>query len=157
MTPNNDAEQAVAMFQEGFNCAQSVLAACGAPLGLPRDVALHVAGAMGGGIGGMGGSCGAVTGAIMVIGLKYAKTSPTEDAAKQKAYQLAKQFAARFKERNKSIVCRELLGCDISTPEGMKQFRESGLHGTVCPKLVRDAAEIVEQLLAESQGQGDAK
>jgi C_GCAxxG_C_C family probable redox protein len=157
MTPSNHAEQAVAMFQEGFNCAQAVLAACGVPLGLPRDVALHVAGAMGGGIGGMGGTCGAVTGAIMTIGLKYAKTSPADDASKQKAYQLAKQFAAQFKQRNESILCRELLGCDISTPEGMKHFRESGLHGTVCPKLVRDAAEIVERLLAESQGQGDAK
>jgi C_GCAxxG_C_C family probable redox protein len=152
MTPDNHAEQAVALFKEGFNCAQAVLAACGEPLGLPRDVALHVAGAMGGGVGGMGLTCGAVTGAVMVIGLKYAKTFPTDDGAKQKAYQLAKQFAARFKQRNESIICRELLGCDISTPEGMKQFRESGRHGTVCPKLVRDAAEIVEQLLAEAQG-----
>ena len=149
-----NSEKAVAMFGEGFNCAQSVLASCGGPLGLPRETALRVAGTFGGGMGLMGETCGAVTGALMTIGLKYAKTSPGAgadgDAAKKKGYELARQFAARFKERNKTITCRDLIGYDLTTPQGMTEASASGVLKTVCPKLVRDAAEIVEQLLAEA-------
>ena len=149
MNPN--AQKAQTMFQEGFNCAQAVLAACGEPRGLSHDVALHVAGPFGGGMAGMGETCGAVTGAFMVIGLKYAKTTPEDDLSKQNGYQLVRQFTARFKERNQTICCRELLGCDISTPQGMDRAKTMGLFKTICPKLVHDAAEIVEELLTSSE------
>lgn len=66
---------------------------------------------------------------------------------KEEAYRLARELAAEFKARRGSILCRELLGCDISTPEGRSQAREKGLFANLCPQLVRDAAEIVEQML----------
>ncbi|MGE5610840.1 MAG: C-GCAxxG-C-C family protein, partial [Bacillota bacterium] len=99
---SDHAGEAVAMFSQGFNCAQSVLTCCGGPLGLPRDVAMRVAGPFGAGMGRMCETCGAVTGAFMVIGLKYAKTD-ADNASRDKGYQLVKEFTARFKQRNKSI------------------------------------------------------
>ena len=149
MSRNSD--EAVGLFSQGYNCAQCVLAACGGSLGLPREIALRVAGSFGGGIGRLGGTCGAVSGAYMAIGLKHAKVKPEDDAEKEKGYALAREFAARFTGRHKSTCCRELLGCDLSTPEGMNQARERKLFKTLCPVLVRDAVEIVDALLAAAQ------
>jgi C_GCAxxG_C_C family probable redox protein len=143
----NQVECAVSCFQEGFSCAQAVLSAYGPRCGLDRELALKVAGAFGGGMGHMGHVCGAVTGAFMVIGLKYGKTRAEDDETRDKAYCLVQEFAERFKSRNGSIVCRELLECDISTPAGLELAREQGRFETLCPRLVQDAAEIIEEIL----------
>ena len=45
------------------------------------------------------------------------------------------------------VECRELLECDIGTPEGLEAAKEKDLFNVLCPKLVRDAAEIIEQIL----------
>jgi C_GCAxxG_C_C family probable redox protein len=141
------ADEAAETFHGGFNCAQAVLAAFAPELGLEHELALRVAGGFGGGIGRMGEVCGAVTGAVLAIGLKYGKYQPEDNAAREKTYALVQEFARRFQERHGHLLCRDLLGCDISTPEGRKQASDSGLHDTLCPQLVRDATEIVEALL----------
>lgn len=140
-------EQAVSCFKEGFSCSQALLSIYGVEFGLDRETALKVSGAFGGGMGRMGETCGAVTGAFMVIGLKYGNTRVDDRQAKEKTYSLVKEFVEKFKSRNGSIACRELLGCDISTPEGMEIAKEKNLFATLCPKLVSDAAEIIEQTL----------
>jgi C_GCAxxG_C_C family probable redox protein len=124
-----------------------VLSSFGEELGLDRERALRVAGAFGGGIARMGETCGAVTGALMVIGLKYGKTKAKDEGARDKTYELVGEFVARFKDRHGSIVCKELLGCDLSNPEGLKIASEKGLFDTLCPQFVRDATEILEEIL----------
>ena len=143
----NRVERAVSCFQEGFTCSQAMLSTYGPQFGLNHELALKVSGAFGGGMARMGGTCGAVTGAFMVIGLEHGKTKIEDEQAKERAYSLIREFVDRFKSRNGSIVCRELLGYDISTPEGMKLIREKKLTTTLCPKFVQDAAEIIEQIL----------
>ena len=143
----NQVERAVSCFQEGFSCAQSVLSAYGPQLGLDRECCLKVAGAFGAGMGRMGRTCGAVSGALMVIGLKHGKTRGEDDQAKERAYGLVQEFVHEFERRNGSTVCNELLGCDIGTPEGMALAQEKGLFDTLCPKLVQDAAEILDRTL----------
>jgi C_GCAxxG_C_C family probable redox protein len=140
-------ERAVSCFEQGFSCTQAVLSTYGPELGLERELALKVAGAFGGGMARMGKTCGAVTGAFMVIGLQHGKTRADDEQSKEKAYSLAQEFVAEFESRNGSIVCNELLDCDISDPEQRKAVKEAGLFTTRCPRFVRDAAEIVEQIL----------
>jgi hypothetical protein len=55
----------------------------------------------------------------------------------------------RFTERNGTIVCRDLLGCDISTQEGFERAKQQGLFDTVCTKLVKDSVEILEDMLSK--------
>jgi C_GCAxxG_C_C family probable redox protein len=138
---------AVATFGEGFNCSQAVLSASAPDLGLGREMALRVAGAFGAGIARMGQTCGAVSGALMVLGFKYSQVEAGDRPAKEKMYAIARDFVARFEARNGSILCRELLGYDIGMPEGMQLIREKDLFTSLCPRLVADAIEIVEQLL----------
>ena len=140
-------EQALSEYNSGFNCAQAVLVTYGAQLGLNREMALRVAGAFGSGMAQMGEVCGAVSGALMVIGLKYGKTSAEDEPSRIETYSLAKEFVQRFKDRHGSIMCRDLVGCDLSTDDGMADAEERDLFSTVCPAFVRDSAEIVEQML----------
>ncbi len=140
-------EQAVACLQEGFSCSQAVLSAYAPQFGLDRELALKVAGAFGGGMGRLGEVCGAVTGALMAIGLKHGRIRADDEETKEQAYALVVEFANRFRQRNGSLLCRELLGHDIGTPEGRKYIQEMGISAALCPKLVRDAAEIIEEIL----------
>jgi len=108
---------------------------------------LRAAGAFGAGMARTGETCGAVTGALMVIGLKHAKMRTDDDDARELCYALSQEFMDAFKDRHKSLLCRELLGVDVSTPEGMALVREKNLFTTICPRFVQEAAEILERLL----------
>ncbi len=142
-------QTAVARFQEGCNCSQAILSAYGEPLGVSGEAALKLAAGFGGGMGRMGGTCGAVIGAVMVLGLKYGPTAAEDDEAKEKTYELVRQFAARFQARHGSLLCRDLLGCEISSPEGLQRAIDQKLFSTICRPLVQDAAEILEPLLSD--------
>lgn len=143
----NRAESAVSDFRRGFSCSQAVLAAFAESLELDRNTALKLGAGFGGGMGRMALTCGAVTGAFMVIGLKHGATDAGDREAKEKTQRIVREFAGRFKERNSSITCRDLLHCDISTLEGFEEAKEKNFLMTVCPKLVRDAVEILEEIL----------
>ncbi len=136
------------VFAQGYNCSQAVLLACGEGRGLAPDVALRVAGPFGGGIGRLGETCGAVSGAIMALGLAYSKVKPDDNDSRERGYKLAREFIDRFTQMHGSVVCRDLLGCDLSTPAGLARAKELRVHEAVCPRFVRAAAEIVEELLA---------
>ena len=140
-------ESAVSYFKEGLICSQAVLLTYGTRLGLNHETALKIADGFGGGMGRMGETCGAITGAFMVIGLKHGRTAVEDTQSHEKTCSLINEFVRTFKSRYGSIICRELLGCDISTPDGLNSAREKKLFTTICPKYVRDAAEIIEQIL----------
>lgn len=139
-------EQAVACFNEHFNCAQALLSVYAPDLGMARDTAFRIATAFGGGMGRMGETCGAVTGAFMVVGLKYGRDKADDKQSKERTYELVKEFVNRFVSRHGSILCRELLGCDLSTPEGRQFAKDHKLVESVCPQYVRTAAEIIEEI-----------
>ncbi len=141
-------EEAVERFKKSFNCSQAVLVSFSEQFGLDSDKACKVATGFGGGMR-MGGTCGAVTGAFMVLGLKYGNTTAEDKEGKANTYKKIEEYTKRFKVRNGSITCRELLGCDVSTPEGMKEAKDKNLFSSICPNIVQDAVEILEEMLAE--------
>ncbi len=139
--------EAVEMFRDGYNCAQSVLMCCGEDLPFDRDVALALTSAFGGGLGSSGNLCGAVAGGVMAIGLKNPRTDPQDQEAKNANIRLTREFLQKFRERNGSLECRNLLGLDLSLPSSLEKARETGLFQTVCTKAVRDAVEILGEVL----------
>ena len=145
-----DVEKAVRSFQqEHFSCSQAVLGSYCERYGLPRDVALRLADALGGGMGGLGRTCGAVTGSLMVIGLAHGRTVADDSAAKLATALRVRRFVAQFEARHGTTVCRDLIGCDIDTPEKIRAARDQGLFDRVCAGLVRSAAELLEGVLAK--------
>lgn len=140
-------ERAEVIFNEGFNCCQSVIAVFAEKQGLKTETALKLASGFGGGMGKSGETCGAVTGAYMVLGLKYGGKKAEDTEAKKRTYALVREFSTKFRSVNGSLLCRDLLGCDIGTEEGRRRAREKNLFSTLCPKIVMDSVGILEQLL----------
>jgi C_GCAxxG_C_C family probable redox protein len=139
-------QQAVERFRKGFNCSQAVLGSYCQEFGLDCDKAFKVAAGFGGGMR-MGETCGAVTGAFMVLGLKYGNSTAEDKQGKVRMYEMVIEYTKRFKARNSSVMCKDLLGCDLSTLAGAKEAQEKGLFTSVCPKMVQEAAEILEEIL----------
>jgi C_GCAxxG_C_C family probable redox protein len=140
-------EEAVSSFREGFSCSQSILSTWCGTFGMERETALRTSSAFGGGMAGLGEVCGAVTGALIVIGLKHGQTEAKDKDAKEKNYACVHAFTGRFRSRNGSLLCRELIGCDLTTPEAREMAKQKGLFTERCPRFVRDAAEILEDVL----------
>jgi C_GCAxxG_C_C family probable redox protein len=142
-------DHAARVFADGFNCAQAVFSTVAPGLGLDEETAARIATAFGGGMARMGGTCGVVTGAFMALGLARGNGRPADKETKEKTYVIALEFVKRFMERHGSIACRDLLGCDIGTHEGHERAKQQGLFDTVCSKLVKDSAAILEDMLSK--------
>jgi C_GCAxxG_C_C family probable redox protein len=138
-------QEAVSVFESGFNCAQAIVRIYGPEYGLSALDALKLGCGFGGGMR-RGDIYGAVTGALMVLGLRYGPKDVSDVSAKNDVYSKVAEFCRRYEARCDSIICRELLGCDISTEEGMKKAKKNNLFDTVCPKMVQTAAEILEEM-----------
>ena len=120
-------------------CSQAVFAAFSEGYGLPKNQALKIGACFGSGMR-KGEVCGACTGALMALGLKYGDE-------KVKSDEVCNKFLDLFKEENGSIICRDLLNCDISTEDGVKYALDNNLFKEFCPKMVESAAKIVDEIL----------
>ncbi len=115
-------------FQNGCNCAQAVLLAFCEDYGMERETALTIAAGFGSGMAGLRETCGTVTGANMVIGLAKGKN-------RMEANRTFREFADRFREKNGSLVCKELLAARIKTR-------------LTCADLCYDAGSLLDEILA---------
>jgi C_GCAxxG_C_C family probable redox protein len=141
------AEHALERFASGLNCSQAVVGEFAEDLGLDLQAACRVACGFGGGMGGTGGTCGTVTGAIMVIGLAACGPDPTSLLHRARIDDLVQAFVRQFESKHDSTLCRDLLGCDISSPDGKAQAARLGLFDSRCRTYVKDAVEILEEML----------
>ena len=116
-------EEAVRFHQQGCNCAQSVLSACGKYTGLDQNTAMSIAAGFGGGVR-SGEICGAISGAVMAIGLI--------EQDKRRVAALARQCVDSFREKFGCVRCMEL-----------KQNRVS------CDALIEYGAKYIEDLMTQ--------
>lgn len=144
----NSVEKAQEYFKKGFNCSQAVFTTFAVDMGMPEEMALKVATQFGGGAR-KGEMCGAVSGALMVLGLKYGHCHYDALEEKANAYKISEDFMNRFIEKNGMVVCRELLGYDLSKPQDAEKIKELNLFKSICPKMIQCATEIVEEMLQE--------
>jgi C_GCAxxG_C_C family probable redox protein len=138
-------EKAVDFFNRGLNCSQSVLMAYGPLLGLDEETCKRIASPFGGGIGHMQEICGAVSGAIMALGLKHGAGSESREV-RDRINDMAQDLVRKFQSRNNSVMCRDLLGFDITTKSGLEEARKRGVFSG-CEAYVKLAAEILETML----------
>jgi C_GCAxxG_C_C family probable redox protein len=136
-------EQAVNEFKAGFNCCQSVFVPFAIQMGLERDTALKLTTGFGAGMARQQETCGAVVGAYLALGLKFGRTKVEDEFARDETYMNILDFTDAFVELHGSINCKALLGCDLSSAEGHRQFIDGNLLENVCTKCVGDAARIL--------------
>lgn len=141
-------EKAMALFREGYNCAQSVVLAFSDLTDVDEAVLSHMSCSFGGGMGRLREVCGAVSGMSMVAGLLRGYEGAETGSVKAEHYTLVQSLAKEFEAQNGAIVCRELLGLrqkrDDPTPaERTEQYYQS----RPCERLVGSAAEILARYL----------
>ena len=116
--------------------------------GISQDAALKVSCGFGAGMGRKQEVCGAVAGGIMVLGLRRGRGTQDGRSVTEALYPMTREFMDAFAERNGSYLCRDLLsGCELTSEEGQRQFRERGLLERVCKPCVRSAAEILQKMV----------
>lgn len=141
-------DMAIANFLNGYNCAESVLLAMTAALGLESLVIPGVATGFGDGLGRQGSVCGAISGAVMAIGLARGRERPNDNTAQEETYSLSLVMYRRFVEYFGSPFCRELPRLDISTDEKRKSSFEKRLKESECIERLAFAARTGLELLS---------
>jgi C_GCAxxG_C_C family probable redox protein len=136
-------------YSDGYRCSEAVLTSYGARVGLNRNLSMKIGCAFGGGLGSRGEVCGAVTASIIILGLKHGRTDKNDSDKRIKTDRQVQKFLKKFKLKNKHIRCNELIGFDRSTPKGHDIAAAAGVFKKLCPKFVKDAGIILEELLKE--------
>lgn len=138
MTDNHKltrAEQAIAFHNKGYNCAQSVIFAFADQCNAEPETLFKITEGLGLGMGGMDGTCGAISAAAVLSGLLTSTANLEKPDSKGATYKKARACIQAFKEKNSSVVCRELKGID------------TGNVLRACPDCIRDAVAIIEEEL----------
>ena len=128
-------ELAIALHDKKYNCAQAVACAFAEEVGMDKEIIFRMMEGFGLGMGGMQGTCGAISGAVALAGLKNSDGDIENPKTKAATYQLSKEIVAKFEEKNKGSLCRDLKGIETGTP-----LRS-------CPDCIMDAVEIVQEIL----------
>ncbi len=139
-------QEAMDLFQQGFDCSQAVLMEFADELNLDDETAKKISACFGGGIWN-GHVCGAVAGAMMVIGMKYGHSQAGDKETKDLMVQKINEFITAFEQKHGSVVCKDLLGYKI--PEDLDTIMEKQLFFTegMCPAFVCDAIDILHDIL----------
>ena len=139
-------EDAKRLFLKGYNCSQAIAFAFADVLGVSEETLRAIFLPMGGGMGRLRQTCGAVSGAAMCAGLLFPSYTKNE------MYALVQELARRFEARNGSINCGQLLtgaGLKADIAPVAEERTPEYYRKRPCPDLVRDAADILEQLCKE--------
>ncbi len=140
--------KAAELFLNGYNCAQAVAVAFCDVTGLDADFTAKTISAFGGGMGRLREVCGAVSGMFFVLGHLYGYDTPGDDTVKMKLYQQVQALAGQFREKNGSIVCREILGNPPTDPAPCPRTAEYYAKRP-CARMVKTAADLMDAFIAE--------
>ena len=108
-------------------------------MGIDSALLPEIATGFGGGLGRNGLVCGAVAAAVMAIGVKG------KGRGKPQVYQMIDTFLNDFKAHFGAVNCRELIGVDLKTEEGMAYLKKEGRKK--CSEFVRFAAARVGEMV----------
>lgn len=141
----NYSKNACKYFKEGYNCAQSVLLAFASVIDFDSEIALKLASSFGGGMGRLREVCGAVSAMFMIAGILKGYSSKNDDDAKAKHYELIQRLGNKFKEKNGSLICREILGLEYNSDSPHPSKRTAQYYEErPCENCIQIASEIIE-------------
>ena len=140
-------EKAQSLFKQGYNCSQSVALAFDEEMGLEKDMIAKIISGFGGGMGRMREVCGCVSGMVFVISSLYGYNDPKNFDSKKELYQRINQVANTFKEKNGSIICKELLGLEKKDGIVPEKRTDAYYKKRPCSELCKIAGDILENYI----------
>jgi C_GCAxxG_C_C family probable redox protein len=139
----NRVERAKTLFKQGFNCSQSVFAACADLYNIDETTALRISASFGGGIGRMRQTCGAACGMFLLAGMQNGSATPGDNEGKMHNYAYVQELAEKFKQENGSLICSELLGIAPKPQDPQPEARtEVYYQKRPCVQMVETAVRI---------------
>lgn len=146
-------EKAKELFHQGYNCSQSVFAACADLYGITDEaLALRLSASFGGGIGRMRQTCGAACGMFLLAGLENGSAIVGDAEGKKNNYALVQDLAAKFKAQNGSLICAELLGIAPKPQKPTPEARtEAYYQKRPCADMVASAVRIFLEHIEHNQ------
>lgn len=139
-------------FEQGYNCSQSVALAFADEVGMDGKLIARLTGGFGGGMGRMREVCGTVSGTAFVLSALYGYSDPTDADAKVQLYADVQKVAGEFKNKNGSVVCRDLLGLTqdgFDNPQPEKRT-DTYYKKRPCGELVKMSADLLEKFIADN-------
>ena len=140
-------EKAQSLFKQGYNCSQSVTLAFDEEMGREKDMIAKIISGFGGGMGRMREVCGCVSGMVFVISSLYGYSDPKDFDSKKELYQRINQVANTFKEKNGSIICKELLGLEKKDGIVPEKRTDAYYKKRPCSELCKIAGDILEDYI----------
>jgi len=147
---DNRVKLAVSNFESGYNCAQSLFLAYSDLFNLDNETARNISVSFGGGLGRMREVCGVMSGMALLAGFRYPVNDPSDHNERTKNYEMVQRMASLFKEKYKTIICRELLEsisiANVGSP--VPEQRTSEYYSIrPCVKFVAEGAYIAGKML----------
>lgn len=140
----NHAQRALELFDNGYNCSQSVMGAFCDELGLDFETAMELTSSFGGGIGGLHEVCGAVSAMAAAAGLAFGYADPSDKTAKAEHYSRIRRMAKKFENESGSLICRELLARIGDNPVSGGGHRPCSVFVTLAVKIMDDELRLPE-------------
>lgn len=140
---------ALAHFDAGYNCAEAVLLAISRAAGYDSACIPRIASGLGGGLGRQGEVCGTLSGGALVVGLLHGRDRADQKAQKEAVSAKTAELVRRFAQANGAICCRDLLGLELCTEAGSREFHDRNLKAERCSVVMTHAVRIVMELLNE--------
>ena len=145
MTHREKAEQ---LLQQQYHCSQALFGAFADDFGLDLKTAFKISTCFGGGMR-QGGICGCITASLLVLGMAMGFYDSQDRELEIYGNKKTDEFIKRFTEgMNGMTNCRDILGQDISMPDGMAAIRKEGLILKKCPDALNISIEILEEMLS---------
>ena len=136
------------LFENGYNCSQSVVLAFKDLINVDEKELLKLSLPLGGGLGRLRLTCGAASGLAVVLGLLL------DSSDKDYVYTTTRELLKKFEEVNGSLICKELLEQDkvIVQIGGKPEERTKEYYDNrPCSLIVYNAAKILEDYLIEQK------
>lgn len=132
------------LFKQGYNCSQSVFAACADMYGITDEsLALRLAASFGGGMGRMRLVCGAASGMFLLAGLHNGSATPHDNQGKMANYAFVQHLAGEFKAKYGSLICAELLGLAPKPQDPQPEERTAQYYQKrPCVEMIAEAVRI---------------
>lgn len=142
-------EKANELLQQGYHCSQALFGAFANDLGMDLKTAFKISTCFGGGMR-QGETCGCITAAMLVLGMALGFYDAQDKEQEIYGNKKTDEFVKRFSQKmDGDVLCRDILGKDISKPEGMAAIRKEGLILKKCPRAINISIELLEEMLAE--------
>jgi C_GCAxxG_C_C family probable redox protein len=143
----NRSQKVLQLFEQGANCAQSILAVYANHKEIDDQLALRIGSGLGGGLGRKQYICGAVNAGAILISMEYGNSYLDEVNKKEKSGKKVNEFLSKIESELGDPNCSKLLNFDISSEAGKKNAKEMGLFEDVCTKCLSVVAIQLEKFL----------